>query len=75
MRKVGIKDKTNKEIYEHQRVTWNRHTFDVVYCNGAFKLMETKSFLKGAVDIWLHDVIGVGCMCGKKIKSLEIWEK
>ena len=72
IRKAGIKDKNGKEICTGQGVRWKGHWFDVVFCNGAFKLMECKSMLDGACDFWLHNIVGVYCRCGKKIESLEI---
>jgi len=69
---ANIKDKNNKEIGENQVVIYRGHRFDVVFCNGAFKLMECKSMLDGACDFWLHNIVGVYCRCGKKIESLEI---
>ncbi len=46
------------------------HFFDVLWCTGAFKIMETKSMFDGAKDGWLHELAGT-CLCFEKKPKLS----
>ena len=70
MAEIGIDISGNQA--KHIKVYKGR-TFEVGWCNGAFKLMEMKPGYEGAVDIWLHELCGM-CKCSSDgiIKEIEV---
>ena len=73
--RTGILDKNNKEIEFGDVIKVQFHTgareMQVWWCNGAFKLMETKSMLEGAADGWLHEIISM-CQCSHRMPQPNI---
>jgi len=68
---TGLHSKSGVEIYEGDIIQYQDRTFEVLWCNGGFKIMEMKPGYEGAVDGWIHEIIE-GCHCGDTIDSLEI---
>ena len=70
MRSTGLIDYNGKEIFQSDHVMYRGSKFEVVWCNGAFKLMETTFF---GSDIWLHELLMV-CTCNRegKVGELEV---
>jgi hypothetical protein len=79
---TGFQDKKGKEIFIGDTIKYKGSLFDVLFCNGAIKLMEKECMFNMKVgDFFLLDFLGRNCRCiDKKIGEFEIerrrkWEK
>jgi len=68
---TGLHDKNDKEVYAGNNIRYKGRIFNIVWCNGGFKLMEMKPGYEGAIDFWLSEIL-MGCHCDRKIEDIEI---
>ena len=70
---TGLLDANGKKIYEEDIVRHNGSEYEIVYCNGAYKCIETKCAVSGACDIWLFSIVQPPiCHCEQRVENIVV---